>query len=87
MFLDESTVITTSTPDQIELRTDASAPFLVNQSIDGIIPQNPQVNYTYSSIREHTLYQGSATFLYHCAKFQFINPSWATLDYYVLCTH
>ena len=29
MFLDESTVTTTSTPDQIELRTDLSAPFLV----------------------------------------------------------
>ena len=29
MFLDESTVTTTSTPDQIELRTDVSAPFLV----------------------------------------------------------
>ena len=33
MFLDESTVITTSTPDQIELRTDALAPFLV-ESVD-----------------------------------------------------
>ena len=29
MFLDESTVATTSTPDQIELRTDVSAPFLL----------------------------------------------------------
>ena len=29
MFLDESTVATTSTPDQIELRTDVSAPSLV----------------------------------------------------------
>ena len=29
MFLDESTVTTTSTPDQIELWTDESAPFLV----------------------------------------------------------
>ena len=29
MFLDESTVTTTSTPDQIELRTNVSAPFLV----------------------------------------------------------
>ena len=29
MFIDESTVTTTSTPDQIELRTDESAPFLV----------------------------------------------------------
>jgi len=29
MFLDESTETTMSTPDQIELRTDVSAPFLV----------------------------------------------------------
>ena len=29
MFLDESTVTTTSAPDQIELRTDVSAPVLV----------------------------------------------------------
>ena len=29
MFLDESTVTTTSTPDQIELRTDVSALFFV----------------------------------------------------------
>ena len=29
MFLDESTVTTTSAPDQIELRTDVSAPFLL----------------------------------------------------------
>ena len=29
MFLDESTVTTTSTPDQIELRTNVSVPFLV----------------------------------------------------------
>ena len=29
MFPDESTVTTTSTPDQIDLRTDVSAPFLV----------------------------------------------------------
>ena len=29
MFLDESTVTTTSAPDQIELRTDVSAPFMV----------------------------------------------------------
>ena len=48
MVLHESTVTTTSTPDQSELRTDVSAPFLVsrqNQSIDGVIPQNPQVNF------------------------------------------
>ena len=29
MFLNESTVSTTSTPDQIELRTDVPAPFLL----------------------------------------------------------
>ena len=57
-------------------------PFWQNQSIDGIIPKKPQVNYTYSSIREHTLYQESVTFWYHWAKFQFLNPSWA-LEYYV----
>ena len=33
MFLDESTVTTTSTPDQIEQQTDVSAPFLVESAV------------------------------------------------------
>ena len=32
-------------------------------------------------IHSNDLVQGSATFWYQLAKFQFLNPSWATLDY------